>query len=195
MKFRFEIVDSALAHDGFLGLKRFWLKHDLFAGGSSDVLVRECIVGLESAAVLLYDPNRDEVVMIEQFRIGALEDPQGAWLLEIVGGLVEEGQHPDEVARRESLEEAGCEIKQLLPICEFMVSPGYSSERTHLFCGLVDASSAGGVHGLAEEGEDIRVEVLPAEEAIAELYGGRVNSTTAIITMQWLAMNRMELMA
>ncbi|MES9937577.1 MAG: NUDIX domain-containing protein, partial [Sedimenticola sp.] len=127
MKFRFEILDSALAHDGFLGLKRFWLKHDLYAGGASDMLVRECIVGLESAAVLLYDPNRDEVVMIEQFRIGALEDPRGAWLLEIVGGLVEEGQQPDEVARRESLEEAGCEIKQLLPICEFMVSPGYSS--------------------------------------------------------------------
>ena len=190
MKYRYEILDSALAHDGFLGLKRYWLRHDLYGGGCSEVLVRERVEGLKSSAVLLYDPWQDKVVMIEQFRIGALEQEDGAWLLEIVGGLIEEGQNPAEVASREALEEAGCEVKQLIPICQFMVSPGYSSELTHLYCGLVDASTAGGVYGLEEEGEDIRVEVVPAEEAIAELYGGRVNSTTAIISMQWLVMNR-----
>lgn len=193
MKYGHEILDSAVAHDGFLGLKRYWLRHDLYAGGSSEVLIRERVEGLRSAAVLLYDPGRDEVVMIEQFRIGALELPDGAWLLEIIGGLIEEGQEAEEVACKEAMEEAGCEVKALLPICQFMVSPGYSSEQTHLYCGLVDTTDAGGVHGLAEEGEDIRVEVLPAESAIAELYGGRVNSTTAIITMQWLAMNRARL--
>ena len=193
MKYCYEVLNSDLTHDGFLGLKRYRLKHDLFSGGSSEVLTRERVEGLRSSAVLLYDPDRDEVVMIEQFRIGAIDRSDGAWLLEIVGGLIEEGQEPGEVARKEALEEAGCHIRKLISICEFMVSPGYSSEQTHLFCGLVDASGAGGVHGVEEEGEDIRVEVLPADTAISELYGGRVNSTTAIISMQWLAMNRTSL--
>ncbi len=74
-----------------------------------------------------------------------------------------------------------------------MVSPGISVDRIHLFCGQVDASRAGGVHGLDHEGEDIRVLVMEAEQAIGELYGGRMNSTSVIIALQWLATRRTEL--
>jgi ADP-ribose pyrophosphatase len=193
MKYRIEVLDSETCCDGFFLLKRYRLRHSLFAGGWSEEIVRERVERLRAASVLLYDPVADAVVMIEQFRIGALEQGEGAWLLETVGGLVEPGQDPDDVARREAWEEAGCEILDLLPICEFFVSPGTSVERIHLFCGRVDSRNAEGIHGLAHEGEDIRVEVLGAEQAIAELYTGRINSTSAIISTQWLAMHRMRL--
>jgi ADP-ribose pyrophosphatase len=190
MKYRIEVLGSETCWDGFFLLRRYRLRHSLFAGGWSGEVVRERVERLRAASVLLYDPEADAVVMIEQFRVGALEQGPGAWLLETVGGLVEPGQEPDEVARREAREEAGCEILDLLPICDFFVSPGTSVERIHLFCGRVDSRNAGGVHGLVHEGEDIRVDVLAAEQAIAELYTGRVNSTSAIISIQWLALHR-----
>jgi len=189
MDYRIEIVDSETGYDGFFELKRFRLRHSLFSGGWSAELERERIERLQAASVLLYDPHLDQVVMIEQFRIGALEQGPGAWLLETVGGLVEPGESAEEVARREAMEEAGCVLLDLVPICDFYVSPGTATERIHLYCGRVDSSQAGGVFGLEAEGEDIRVEVLSAEQAIAELYGGRVNSTSAIIAVQWLALH------
>ncbi|HHH40026.1 MAG TPA: NUDIX domain-containing protein [Sedimenticola sp.] len=193
MKYEFELLDVVTRYQGFLGLKSYRLRHDLFAGGRSPVLERERVESYRAASVLLYDPERDRVVLIEQFRVGALEHPRGPWVLEVIGGIIEGGQSAESVAIREAMEEAGCEVLALESICEFMVSPGYSTERIHLFCGRVDSSAAGGIHGLAGEGEDIRVEVLPAETAIAGLYGGRIDSTSTIISLQWLAMNRERL--
>lgn len=193
MKYRYEILDTKPLSEGFLKLNRYRLRHDLFAGGCSDEIERERVEGLQAASVLLYDPERDEVVLIEQFRIGALEEPDGAWLLEIIGGHIGEGESPEEVARRESQEEAGCEVQDLIPVCEFLVSPGTTCERNYLYCGRVDATKADGIHGIDDEGEDIRVLVLKTDAAIGELYGGRINSTTGIIALQWLALHREQI--
>ncbi|MES9901571.1 MAG: NUDIX domain-containing protein [Sedimenticola sp.] len=190
MEYIFKLLSTETVFRGFLDLHRYKLTHHLFAGGESKVLVRERVESYKASSVLLYDPLMDAVVMIEQFRIGAMEHPDGAWVLEVVGGIIEGDATPEAVARREAVEEAGCEIKDIINICEFMVSPGTSTERIHLFCGCIDASKAGGIHGLDEEGEDIRVEVLPADRVIGELYGGRVNSTSSIIAVQWLMTNR-----
>ena len=193
MKYEFKILDVETGYDGFLKLNRYRLKHALFAGGESRALVRERVESYRAASALLFDPDRDQVVLIEQFRIGAMDHPDGAWVLEVIGGVIDENESPEEVAFREAVEEAGCRIRELVPICDFMVAPGTSTEHIHLFCGRVDASEAAGIHGVDEEGEDIRVEVLDAERAIDELYGGRINSTSSIIAMQWLALNRERL--
>lgn len=193
MDYQVQILESQTEYDGFFELKRFRLRHSLFAGGWSAEIERERIERLQAASVLLYDPCRDRVVMVEQFRIGALEQGRGAWLLETVGGLVEPGESIEEVALRETGEEAGCILLDLVHICDFYVSPGTATERIHLYCGRVDSSRAGGVYGVEDEGEDIRVEVLSADQVIGELYGGRINSTSAIIAVQWLAMHRAAL--
>jgi len=193
MNFKVEVLNINKVCEGFLKLKRFNLRHTLFAGGMSPAITRELVDSYRAAAVLLYDPFIDSIVLIEQFRIGAMGHPGGCWVLEVIGGIIEGDEPADSVARREAMEEAGCEILDLLPICEFMVSPGYTTERIQLFCGRVDASGAGGIHGLDHEGEDIRVEVLTAGEAVGELYGGRINSTSSIIAMQWFVANRQRL--
>ena len=195
MKKQLEILARDTAYDGFLRLDRYRLRHSLYAGGWSRELVRERVERLRAAAILLYDPDVDQVVMVEQFRIGAHEAGQGAWLLEIVGGYVPPEELPEAVARREAVEEAGCAVGEIEPIGEFYLSPGTSVERISLYCGRVRAPAGGAVHGLDHEGEDIRVEVLPADAAIAELFTGRVNSTTAIVTLQWLAAHRARLRA
>jgi len=193
MKYDYRVIENQPVYAGFLKINRYRVRHDLYAGGTSDELVRERLEALQAASVLLYDPNLDRVVLVEQFRIGALEQPGNPWVVETVGGYVGADETPEAVARREAVEEADCVIGNLEPICSFMVSPGISVDRIHLFCGQVDASRAGGVHGLDHEGEDIRVLVMAADEAIGELYSGRMNSTSVIIALQWLALRREEL--
>jgi ADP-ribose pyrophosphatase len=184
-----EILFRAVSYDGFLKLNRYQLRHRSFRGGWCEPVLRERLEKLAAVSVLPYDPVRDEVVLIEQFRVGALEDPGGPWVLETIGGY----RHPEEscadVAQRELLEEANLSARSLERVGEFYVSPGISSERITLYCAQVDASVAGGIHGLAEEGEETRVVVLPVQQALSELFG-RINSTSTLILTQWLAINR-----
>lgn len=189
-----ELLETRETRVGFLRIQSLRLRHGLFRGGMGPELRRDRLEGLGAASVLLYDPLRDQVALLEQFRVGALEAGPGAWLLETVGGHIGQGESAQEVARRESMEEAGAKLLELIPICRFYVSPGLSDEVISLFCGLVDTGQLGGIHGLDEEGEDIRVLVMDAQAAIAELYQGRANSTSIIIALQWLAMHRQNLM-
>lgn len=189
MDYRYEIDEHRTAYRGFLRMEVYRLRHRLFAGGWSDILERECLERGRVVAVLPYDPVRDEVVLIEQFRVGALKTPVGPWLLEIVAGEIGDGETPPEVAEREAVEEAGCRITALEPICEYLVSPGSSSEWVYLFAGRVDSTRAGGIHGLDHEHEDIRVEAVGRSEALQRVADGRIVASPAIIALQWLALN------
>jgi len=185
-----EILERQVCYQGFYRLERLRLRHQLFAGGMSPAITREVIEKGDVSAVLLYDPRRDEVVMIEQFRVGARDDPRGPWLLEIVAGLIEEGETPEAVAMREAMEEAGCAVTDLLPMATVYVSPAKTSQRTWLYLGRVDASRAGGIHGLAHEGEDIRVVCLPSDEAVTLVEQGRADSAWPMIALLWFARHR-----
>jgi ADP-ribose pyrophosphatase len=190
---QYEILETVTGYDGFFRILRYRLRHRLFRGGWSRVLTRELFERGHAAAMLPYDPETDQVVLTEQFRIGALQAPGGPWLLEIVAGIIEAGETPEAVVRRETMEEIGCAVGDLMSICDYHVSPGGTSERIHLFCGRVNASRAGGVHGLADEGEDIRAVVISADDAIAHMQAGKIVSAAPIIALQWLAMNRASL--
>jgi len=193
MSYRFEIVARERCFDGFLKLVRYRLRHSLFRGGWGPIIERERIEYLNAVAAILYDPMRDQVVMVEQFRIGALEHGRFAWTLEPVGGVLRTGEDAGAVVRREAMEEAGCEILDLLSIGTYHVSPGTAADRIRFFCGRVDASRAGGIHGLREEGEDTRVAVIDAVQAMGALFSGRIDTAAAIIAIQWLAMHRERL--
>ncbi|MFO1431167.1 MAG: NUDIX domain-containing protein [Candidatus Competibacteraceae bacterium] len=190
MDYRFEIETKTVVYKGFFQMEKYRLRHELFAGGMSPLISRECLERGQAVAVLPYDPQRDRVVLIEQFRVGALAQQDGPWLLEIVAGIIGPGESKLEVARREAMEEAGCELLDILPVCEYLVSPGGTTEGITLYCGRVDSTGIGGVHGLAEEHEDIRVLVVSSEEALALLHSGRVLSATTLIALQWLALQR-----
>lgn len=185
-----EILDKELCHDGFFQLERYRLRHELFAGGMSPPLTRELFKRDHAVAALLFDPQLGRVVLIEQFRIGALERPEGAWMLETIAGIVEAGESFEDVVRREAVEEAGCEVSDLIPLYDFYAAPGGSSERITLYLARTDASRADGIHGLDHEGEDIKVHVLSLDDALAAIESGRVDSSYTIMALQWLALNR-----
>ncbi|MBX3639742.1 MAG: ADP-ribose diphosphatase [Nitrosomonas sp.] len=189
-----DILDKKTCYQGFFRLDRYRLRHRLFNGEWSQPITRELFERGHAAAVLPYDPIRDEVILIEQFRIGALEAPGGPWLTEIIAGIIEAGETPEDVIKRESVEEAHCTITDLVPLYDYLVSPGGMTERIALFCGRVDATHAGGIHGVTDEGEDIKVYVVPRETALNYLKTGRINSASAIIALQWLALHREQLL-
>jgi ADP-ribose pyrophosphatase len=193
MNKQFEILDKDIIYQGFFRVEKYRLKHTLFAGGWSAEITRELFMRGSCVAVLLYDPHADKVVLIEQFRTGAILNPDKAWLVEIVAGAIEEGESAEEVAYRESLEEAGCEIQQLMVINEFYTTPGGSSEWITLFCGKVDSTQVGGIHGLDHEDEDIWVRTVDFGEAYRMLENGEIESAIPIIAIQWLALNRGKL--
>lgn len=153
-------------------------------------MTRELLLRPRAVGVLLFDPVRQQVVLVRQIRVGMLDEGQHPWLLELVAGMVESGEEPIEVAARESLEEANTKPQDLLQICEYYNSPGISNERITLFCGRVDATQAGGIFGLDAEHEDIEVVVLSLADALAKVASGEINNAMSIIALQWLQLNQ-----
>jgi ADP-ribose pyrophosphatase len=195
MKLEYQLLEDRRILDAFFKMNRYRLRHSSFEGGWCADIVRERIERLAAVSVLLYDPDADLLVFVEQFRIGLVGSVEPPWCLETVSGFCDrENESPEEVARREVREETGCDVKILTPIGEFFVSPGMSVERISLYCGLIDARQADGVHGLEHEGEELRVVKLSREAAMAALFG-RLNSTSVIMAMQWLALHREQLLA
>lgn len=178
---------------GFFRMDKLWLTHPRFDGRDMPVFTRELFIRGDATCVLPYDPIRDEVVLLEQFRLGALHRSSTPWLLELVAGMNEEGETPEQVAQREGQEEAGLTFARLDRICDYLVSPGGTTELIHLYCGLVSTEAAGGLFGIEHEHEDIRAHVVSATEAIAMIRDGRINNAAAIIALQWLELNRARL--
>ncbi|MCX7103937.1 MAG: NUDIX domain-containing protein [Methylococcales bacterium] len=190
MSKEFKIINKEILYSGFFRMEKYCLQHTLYAGGWSAAINRELFVRGSCVAVLLYDPERDKVVLIEQFRAGAILQPDRAWLVEIVAGAIEEGETAIEVAYRESIEEAGCEIQELIVINEFYTTPGGASERITLFCGKIDSTQVGGIHGLDHEDEDIWVRSVDFDEAYRMIESNEIESAIPIIAIQWLALNK-----
>lgn len=190
MTYDVEILERRSHYEGFFKLSSFRLTHTLYGGGWSEEITRELFHRGACVAVLPYDPIRDEVLLIEQFRIGALGQKQPPWLTEIVAGGIEEGETPEDVAFREAVEEAGLALKALHRIGSFFTSPGGTAERVTLFVGLVEGPLKPGLHGLANESEDIRSSVMTLSAAQEAVESGLVDSMIPAYAIHWLVSHR-----
>jgi len=191
---RFDLLANETLYRGFFSLQRYRLRFEFFDGTWSEPMEREIFERGHAVAVLPYDAKRGEVVLIEQFRPGALDAPTGPWLSEIVAGMIEPGESAEDVARRESGEEAGLELSELYPLTRYWVSPGGTTESLYLFLARVDTDAierdadglVEGQFGLDHEHEDIRVRVVPVEQAVVDVEEGRIVAAAPIIALLWL---------
>jgi ADP-ribose pyrophosphatase len=187
-----ELVAHEVAFQGYFKVGRYVFRHTLHKGGMSDPVSREVFERGQAGAVLLYDPGRDEVVMIRQFRAGAYVAGHHPWIWEVVAGIIEKNETAEQMIRREAVEEANLQVGELLPIASVMLTPGACSESCQVFLGRVDAAKAGGVFGLADEHEDILVKVIPFAEAYAMVERNEVDNAVGVIALLWLALHRDE---
>jgi ADP-ribose pyrophosphatase len=186
-----EIRGTRNGYHGYSRLDLYRLRHRTFAGGWTPEFEREMLDRGQAVAVLLYDPEADAVVLVEQFRLGAYCAGLPPWQLEAVAGIIDPGEAPAAVAERETAEEAGCTVTDLVEICRFLASPGITNETVTLYCGRArSAGRDGAIHGLLDEHEDIRVVVLPLAAALEHIARQTLANVPALIGLQWLALNR-----
>lgn len=188
-----KLLNQRDLYKGFFRMTEYRFKHRLFEGGWSEEVKREVFERGNAGVLLAYDPKRDEVVLIEQIRIPAYETSETPWLLEVVAGMVEQGESPEDVVRREAQEEAGVVVGRCEPIVSYLSSPGGTSERMHVYVGEVDATTAKGIHGLACENEDIRVHVVSREQAYRWVEEGVIDNAASVIALQWLQLHHIAL--
>lgn len=190
-----ELINRERVFSGYFAIDRFQLRHRRHDGGWTQPIQREVFMSGDAVVVLPYDPVRDMVVLIEQFRAGPYANADGAnaphaWLIETIAGRFEPGEIPEEVARREAIEEAGCHLGQFFPMGAFYQSPGCIAEKIHYFCAITDSEGLGGLHGCDHEDEDIRVIVLPRQAALEAISTGWICNITLAFALQWLELNR-----
>jgi ADP-ribose pyrophosphatase len=187
-----ELIRHEVAFEGYFKVGRYFFRHTLHNGGTSGVISREVFERGQAGGVLMYDAQRDEVVLIRQFRAGAYVAGHNPWTWEIVAGIIEEKETAEIMIRRETVEEAGLTVGELIPIQNVMLTPGACSEACQIFLGRIDTSKAGGVFGLESEGEDILVKVFPFADAYALVERNEVDNAVGVIALQWLALHRDE---
>ena len=184
-----EIIARETLYSGFFSMDLYRFRHRLFNGEMSGEIRREIFERGHAAVLLPFDPVRDEVVLVEQIRIAAYDVRASPWLLEMVAGMIEEGETVEDVARREALEEAGLVVGRTKPVLSYLASPGGTSERLSIMVGEVDATTAEGIHGLADENEDIRVHVVSREQAYQWVEEGKIDNAASVIALQWLQLH------
>lgn len=184
-----EIIARETLYSGFFSMDLYRFRHRLFNGDMSGEIRREIFERGHAAVLLPFDPVRDEVVLVEQIRIAAYDVSESPWLLEMVAGMIEEGETVEDVARREALEEAGLVVGRTKPVLSYLASPGGTSERLSIMVGEVDATTAEGIHGLADENEDIRVHVVSREQAYQWVEEGKIDNAASVIALQWLQLH------
>lgn len=191
-----EILSRTERYKGFLKIEEYRLRHKLFAGGWSMPISRELMERGHAVAAALYDPVRERLVLIEQFRIGAYAAGEAPWMFECVAGMRKKDEDPIAVVRREVKEETGLDVLAIEHAGRTMASPGGTSECCDIYLAKVDSRNAGGVHGLEHEGEDIRVVAEDFDDAFASFFDGRrLGSAFTLIALQALALNRARLRA
>ncbi len=188
-----ELIERTVAFQGYFRIARYLFRHSLYQGGQSGEIQREVFERGQAAAVLPYDPLRDEVVLIRQFRAGSYAAGRHPWSWEIVAGIIEEGETAQDVALREAAEEASVKIIELVRMYSVMLSPGACSETCTSFVGRIDATGVGGIFGLESENENILVKAVPFAEARAMLDRDEIDNSVAVMALQWLALHRDEM--
>ncbi|EKD45815.1 MAG: hypothetical protein ACD_69C00125G0004 [uncultured bacterium] len=186
-----KIKSKTLLHDGFCKVNLYEIQQKCFDDSWSSIYTRECIIKACAVGALPYDPILDKVVLIEQFRIGALERKVTPWLIEIVAGIADQkhAESDEDLVKREMKEETDLEVEKLLPIYDYFTTPGCLTERLKLFCAKVDSSKAPQFCGLKQEHEDIKIHVVSTQDAFAAVRCGQINNGLAIIALQWLELN------
>ncbi|ENU22238.1 hypothetical protein F993_03131 [Acinetobacter proteolyticus] len=173
---------------GFIQVEKVSLKHRLFDREDySPIIQRELVHRPEAAGVLLYNDQQQRFALIEQFRVGAVNDPVSPWQLEVIAGVLDGDESPESCIRRESLEESGCEITELKHLFSFYPSAGACSEFFHLYVAEVDLPKDGGIFGMPDEGENIQLHLFAYSALEALLNNGRLRNAPVIMALQWLS--------
>ncbi len=190
-----EILGKNNLYKKFFEVDEYTMRYPQYNGEMSRPVKREVMDRGHAVGILLFDPVKDKVALVEQFRCGVYLNGDYPWVLEVVAGMIDhENETPQDVALREAQEEAGAKVTALEHVARYYSSPGGITETLELFCGRVDVDTLPAYAGLDVEDEDIRIVVMDAAEAEKLLTNGKINNGITIIALQWLMLNKAALL-
>lgn len=192
-----EIVAERRPYTKYFAVSEQDIRFPQFTGGMGPKVTRAAFIGGDAVTLLPYDPVRDRVLLIEQFRFGphVRHDPK-PWLLEPIAGRIDPGEDPEMTARREAVEEARIELGELHHIARYYPSPGTLAEFLISYVGIADLpDEAAVVAGVEGEAEDIKGHLLPFERLMHLVETGEAANAPLILSAQWIALNRERLRA
>ncbi len=200
---KYDVLSRERRHDGFYKVDCLTVRHQCFSGNMSEVISREIVRRGEIVVVVPYDPIRDLVILTKQWRTGALAaqelpncpDAIMPWVVETVAGYINPGETPLVAASRELQEETDFEPKHLELIGQVLTNPGLSDEIAHLFYAEIDVDKTGHISGVENEGEDILVTAVPAQDVFDSMDKWEIQKATSLVALNWLRMNRPKLMS
>jgi len=188
----YEVTKTSPPHGTFFRLQDFEVSHRRFDGQQSETLQREVFMGVDAALVLPYDPQKETILLVEQFRMGPLRrsDPN-PWQLEPIAGMTDARETPEEAARREAFEEANIVVEQLDLMFGMYPSPGSSTDYFVCYCTPCDLSDKESyLGGLEAEAEDLRMHILPLSQALSLIESGEINAGPLVAMLYWLERNK-----
>ena len=185
MKLKYKIINKKNLYSGFFSLNKYEFIHQKHDGGWTDTVDREIFSGAHVATLLPYDPIKKEIILIQQFRAGVLSRYDENYLLEIVAGIIDEGENPEQTARRECFEETGCEVKKIHPIQSYFPAPGSSESYYHIYLGEIQAFEGERIKGLDKENEDILVKSFKVDEVRQMLKEKKIINGLTLVALQW----------
>ncbi len=188
-----DVLHQEVTYEGSCRVKAIDLRHSLHAGGMSKPRRYDVFTRGNGVAVIPYDPIQDRLVLLEQFRPGAFLAHEHPFMTEIIAGFIEDGEKPEDVAHRETWEETHLNVRALVPAGSFLISPGGCADKMHLFAAWIDAPSVGGIYGLVDEQEDLRIFTVDWPTIVKKLEDHYFNNAVTILGLQWLALNRKRL--
>ena len=185
MKLKYKIINKKNLYSGFFSLNKYEFIHEKHNGEWTSNVEREVFSGAHVSTLLPYDPIKKEIILIQQFRAGALSRYDENNLLEIVAGIIDEGENPEQTAVRECFEETGCEVKKIHPIQSYFPAPGSSESYYHLYLGEIQAFDGERIKGLEKENEDILVKSFKIDEVRQMLKEKKITNGLTLIALQW----------
>jgi ADP-ribose pyrophosphatase len=189
-KVKHRILSSRNIYNGFFDVSEVTFSKE---EDESNAVVRQIVVPKKAAAVLIHNTQSDSIIFSTQFRIAAMAENEG-WIMEIPAGVLDEGENPEDCARRECMEETGYEVKSLEAISHYLTSPGYTSEQIMLYYAQVESESkTGDGGGKSEENEEITVSEIPFADCIKMVQEGRISDGKSVIALLWLLARKNEL--
>ena len=192
MKLKYKIINKKNLYSGFFSLNKYEFIHQKHNGEWTNTVDREIFSGAHVSTLLPYDPIKKEIVLIQQFRAGVLSRFDKDYLYEIVAGIIDEGEQPEETAKRECLEETGCEVKKILPIQSYFPSPGSSESYYHIYLGEINTFKGERIRGLKNENEDILVKSFKIEDVRKMLKEKKINNGLTLVALQWFFLEQLK---
>ena len=185
MKLKYKIINKKDLYSGFFKLKKYEFIHQKHDGSWTDQVEREIFSGAHVSTLLPYDPVKNEIILIKQFRAGVISRYDDDYLYEIVAGIIDKNESPEETAKRECFEETGCIVNKVTPVQGYFPAPGSSESYYNLFLGEVNSFEGERIRGLETENENILVKSYKVEEVRNMLKKGEIKNGLALVALQW----------